>query len=580
MDAMEQLRQYFARIQAQLKGLTVSQRLLIGLLVVVMIGTIFLTVTLSAKPEMVVLIPQAMTPEEINRAEMYLKGKYEYQVSGDKIMVPAEKAYAIRGELFAAQALPKDTTVAFAKLVEANNPFVTDATSARQWNYATQETLTRMLRYFPYVEDGTVIISRGERGGISRDAVPSSASVTVKVRNNEGLTANQVVAIVDMIRGAVPGLKREDVHVTDGQRVYHAPSSDTPMPSDLLAYKKAIEDELTRKLYTMFGDVLNVKIAVNVVPDLSTRKMAEVQYDPKVIKGTSRETTKETTMSEGTPASSEPGVKPNVGLSADSNGNGHRTSSTTSDSTTENMLRFNEKTTNTIAPPGTEIKDLTASISYPRSYFVAIFRRMAHDPKIDPEDNTPLPNQAAGANVTFQTIVKEEIDKLKARAKSTIGAKRDDQVQVDWFDDTIALRPQEVVVAKTFGAGTVGGYLAQHAKQAVLAVLALGVLGFMLMMVRRAVPGAAGAEVDASVFFGGAAGGGGGKGKRKGDAGHMDVTEDVFGEAGEGEAVLTGIELDDDTLQSRKMVDEVSNMIKENPENAAALVKRWMTKGK
>jgi flagellar biosynthesis/type III secretory pathway M-ring protein FliF/YscJ len=28
------------------------------------------------------------------------------------------------------------------------------------------------------------------------------------------------------------------------------------------------------------------------------------------------------------------------------------------------------------------------------------------------------------------------------------------------------------------------------------------------------------------------------------------------------------------------MVDEVSTMIKENPENAAALVKRWMTKGK
>ena len=60
----------------------------------------------------------------------------------------------------------------------------------------------------------------------------------------------------------------------------------------------------------------------------------------------------------------------------------------------------------------------------------------------------------------------------------------------------------------------------------------------------------------------------------------IDATEDVFGEAGEGEAVLTGIELDDATLQSRKMVDEVSKMIKDNPENSAALVKRWMSKGK
>ena len=41
-----------------------------------------------------------------------------------------------------------------------------------------------------------------------------------------------------------------------------------------------------------------------------------------------------------------------------------------------------------------------------------------------------------------------------------------------------------------------------------------------------------------------------------------------------------GIELDDETLKSRKMVDEVSTMIKDNPENAASLVKRWLTKGK
>ena len=109
---MDIFRRYFARIKAQLTGLTMSQRLLIALLGVVMIATIFFTVLFSAKPDMVVLIPQAMTSEEINRAEMYLKGKYDYQVSGDKILVPAEKAYAIRGELFAAQALPKDVTVA------------------------------------------------------------------------------------------------------------------------------------------------------------------------------------------------------------------------------------------------------------------------------------------------------------------------------------------------------------------------------------------------------------------------------------------------------------------------------------
>ena len=296
---MEFFQKYIGQIKAQLTGLSISQKLLIGLLLVVMAAVIFFTVTLSAKPDMVVLIPQTMSAEEINRVEMYLKGKHEYQVSGDKILVPADKAYAIRGELFAAQALPKDTTAAFSELIKANDLFRTEASNARQWNYATQETLTKMLRYFPYIEDGTVIIARGDKAGLGREAVPSSASVTVKVRGSEGLTGMQVVAIVDMVRGAVPGLKREDVHVTDGQRVYHAPSGDTPMPTDLLAFKKALEDEYTRKLWNMFGDVGNVKIAVNVVPDMSSAVQNTEKYDKTPVKALREETAKETSSNDG-----------------------------------------------------------------------------------------------------------------------------------------------------------------------------------------------------------------------------------------------------------------------------------------
>jgi flagellar biosynthesis/type III secretory pathway M-ring protein FliF/YscJ len=120
--------------------------------------------------------------------------------------------------------------------------------------------------------------------------------------------------------------------------------------------------------------------------------------------------------------------------------------------------------------------------------------------------------------------------------------------------------------------------IAQYAKQGMLALVALGALGMMLRMVRRAVPAGAD-DVNTGVFFTG--GGGGKKGRKKGaNVEQLDAADDVFGEANQGQAVLTGIELDDATLASRKMVDEVSIMIKENPENAAALVKRWMVKNK
>jgi flagellar biosynthesis/type III secretory pathway M-ring protein FliF/YscJ len=400
--------------------------------------------------------------------------------------------------------------------------------------------------------------------------------VTVKVRGGEGLTGAQVMAIVDMVRGAVPGLKREDVHVTDGQRVYHAPSGDTPMPSDLLAYKKAMEEEYTRKLWNMFGYVGNVKIAVNVVPDMASRVKTTETYEKNPVKAVQSETNRETTSNEGAGGNGgEPGLKPNTAVSTGDTGNsGRHTSSTMTDTTSKYENKFPGSVEKAVLPPGTEIREMTASISFPRSYFVQLYQRINKDP--DPKDEL------------LQPVIDAQMKRAVATAQGAIGEKA--QIRTDWFDDTIM--PRGVEIAGMGGSlasgGSMSALVSQYAKQAVLGAVALGVLGMMLMMVRRAVPSTGGAEIDPSVFFGGAGGGGGGGGRaavaggkrRKGEPGMMDVGEDIFGEAGEGDAVLTGIELDDETRASRKMVDEVSTMIKDNPENAAALVKRWIQKGK
>jgi flagellar M-ring protein FliF len=565
MDAMEFLRKYLNTIRAQLAGLSVSQKLTIALLVVIMIGVIFFTVTFSAKPEMVTLIPQSMSAEEINRAEMSLKGKYEYQVQGDKILVPADKAYQIRGELFAEQALPKDTTTAFAALVRDSNLLETDGMSARKWNVALGTTLASTLESFPYIQQATVIIGMGERPTLGRDQIPTSATVTVKTRGGEELSAQKVMAIISTVRGAVPGIKPENIQLTDGMRSYRAPSDDAPMPSDLLAFKKSIEDSLAAKLYTMFGDIPDVKIAVNAVPDLSVHKTQSDTYLPSgKVSAATEDTKTDTSSSEGSGAG-EPGVKPNVSAVADG-GSGRKVSSTSSSETTKNEVHFSHTLDDAILPAGTNLKDLTASISIPRSYFVSIYRRISHSKDADPDDDK------------LRSTIDEQIKLAKTRAKNTIGAKSDDQINVDWFDDTIALHQVDVAQAGMVS-GSVLPTMKQYGKPLILFAFATFFLGSMLMMIRKAAPSAGGGEVDPSIFFGG--GSGGSKPKRKpGDPDQLDTGDDVFGEANEGEAVLTGIELDDETVQSRKMVDEVSTMIKENPENAASLIKRWMAKGK
>jgi flagellar biosynthesis/type III secretory pathway M-ring protein FliF/YscJ len=572
MDAMDLIRKYFATIKAQLAGLTISQKLLIGLLGVVMLATVFFTVVFSAKPAMVPLIAQSMSAEDISRVEMLLKGKYDYQVSGDKVLVPLEQAYAIRGELASQHALPKDLTTAFSRVVMDANPFQTEATKERQWSNALQEELTRWLCEFPYLENGEVIIGHGQRQGLGVPAMPSTASVIVKTRDNVQLTGNQVLAIVEMVTGAVPGLNRENVRVTDGQRSYRAPNSDTPLPADLLAVKKSIEDDMTAKLLSMFDHYGDVKIAVNAVPDLSVRVKETEAFDPKttVVKPRT-ETSRETSSSEGTVAEGQPGVPPNTGTPPGDAGktDGHKQNSTSNDTSTQNEIRFGSTREHITLPAGVELKDQTASLLLPRSYFVSVYRRGVKDPKVDPEDDK------------LQPLIDKEIKIAQAQAKNVIGARSDDQIQVGWYDDTILSRTTDVALASSgLASANLPVVVGRYAKPAILFAVALCSAFWMLRMVRSAVPAGTGDAVDAGVFFNTT----GGK-KPRGNAGAVEVdslnaAEDVFGEANEGNAVLTGIELDDETLQSRKMVDEVSTMIKENPENAAALVKRWLTKGK
>jgi flagellar biosynthesis/type III secretory pathway M-ring protein FliF/YscJ len=54
--------------------------------------------------------------------------------------------------------------------------------------------------------------------------------------------------------------------------------------------------------------------------------------------------------------------------------------------------------------------------------------------------------------------------------------------------------------------------------------------------------------------------------------------ETVAGEVGESDQALDGMELDSGTVKAQQMIEQVSTMVKENPDGAANLVKRWLNR--
>jgi flagellar biosynthesis/type III secretory pathway M-ring protein FliF/YscJ len=56
----------------------------------------------------------------------------------------------------------------------------------------------------------------------------------------------------------------------------------------------------------------------------------------------------------------------------------------------------------------------------------------------------------------------------------------------------------------------------------------------------------------------------------------LELQADVIGEADEGELAMEGIEVGDEQMQSKKLLETVSQMVESNPESAAKLLNRWI----
>jgi len=54
--------------------------------------------------------------------------------------------------------------------------------------------------------------------------------------------------------------------------------------------------------------------------------------------------------------------------------------------------------------------------------------------------------------------------------------------------------------------------------------------------------------------------------------------EEVVAEATEGLQEMDGIEVDTDSVRNQQIISQVSSMVKENPDAAANLVKRWLSR--
>ncbi len=553
------LQQTWLQVQEHLRGLTVSQRLAIALCVGLIAVSLAWLMHVSVTPDMVALLDQSFTPQELVNAQRELdRSGIRYSIKGDRVYVPSEQRDWLLARLQESEALPSDMTISFAKLMEEQSIWVSYEDAAWQRQVALGNELARVLKRFSGVRNAQVFIDRPVKKGFGNNQGEPKASVYLETRANARIDRGFVDAVASFVSGAVIGLRPENVSIVDattGQR-YEVRSRDNAMAADLLDDRRKKEEHYAEKIRSQLSYIHGVLVGVFAEVETEARRTeARTLGQPMV---TEEESTSDSqrTASPG----SEPGVMPNAAVSVPGGGGGGMTREQTTDRT--RFAKGDETITVSENMRGV-IKRLTASINVPRSYFIRIYQQRTGQDQAPTDDD-------------LQPIIDEHLPLIKAQVKPLVDATTDEQVQVSWFYDVPI--QAEVALAST---GNFGEALGQYVRPAGLAGLAVLSLGMMIMLVRKAQPprpigvriGGSGGSGDDG---GSGSGGGTTSGGRKAVEELLTIEGGPVGKAQVTQPILEGREVDEDTLKSQQIIEQVNSLVKDDPDAVASMLRKWI----
>lgn len=556
---MEFLRKLILQTKNHLGGLTLSQRLAIGACAGLVALSIFWLVSWTGTAQMVPLFNQSITAEELGPIRQQLDSSgVKYRISGDRVLVPPDSVLGLQAQLAQSNALPRDISITFDHIIQSSSPFHSRDEQDWRRNIALANELSLRLRHFRGVRDARVFIDKNTKRTIGSSPIVPTASVQVTMGPGRELDKKQVRAMASFVSRAVAGLDIHRVQVTDftSGRTYSVPREEDGLAYDDLEDRQKKETYFANQIRELLDNIPGLRVAVRAELDARATQVSETKHGKPAV---TKDRSKTLEMTEGRPQD-EPGVVPNSGSP-----NVVGMASRTEENETETTFEAAQDVTRTIFDtPRHRLLSLSASINVPRSFLAAIFSQAN-------EGREPTDEELEAAPSTEKALAKiqQQVETLMPQVEEA-----ESQVAVAWFHDGAHLL-QAGEPVRAGPADNVLSYVQAYGSKAGLGALALISLVMMVMMVRKVGEGPALPGEGPSPR-----GLGFGRRRRRRDDAVDEETDEDISEAELSDHLLVGREVDEATLRSRKLVEQVSELVKADPAMAVSVLQRWMDMGK
>ncbi|MCB0345907.1 MAG: flagellar M-ring protein FliF [Bdellovibrionales bacterium] len=530
--------------------LPLAQKIALPLLVAGSMGVIVFVSNWANQPDYAVLFSGMQESDAASVVERLKDQRIGFRIRDDGRTIevtPPSVVHELRLE-FAAAGIPKGKSAGFEIFDESSlgqTGFVEMLKAIR----ALQGELERTIRSIDAVRDVRIHITKPKRSVfVKRDVLPT-ASVLLRLKAGNKLSKSQVKGIANLVSNSVERLTPENVTIIDSHgNILNEQQSQEEMggaDSTKLEYRTSIEASYSRRIESMLAEILGPGRAVARVTaelDFSKHEKEEEAYDPggQVVRSSR-------TIEEGAGIGSQAGVTGVVSnltndpslISPPNSGDG---STRRSESLTN--YEVSRAVSRTVSESGT-IERLSVAVL------------------VDGQYSAPAgAGQEAEAVKNYQPLTNEMLKKIENLVKQSVGfdATRGDIVTVEnikFFEPDSSL--EDVFVQAE------SREMIRDWAQTLAPYFLILVLFFLVRPMVKFLVSPTEAEVDLSRLL---------------PAGVEELEAELEAERGRMSSAQEMLEPTVDIEELEELLSENSRMVKENPQQAALLIRYWLNEGR